>query len=150
MRQRRPCLWCWTLFKPSKQRCPKCHKVVIRCIGDRFAVLSCIAVHEEQASLRCWDHVERREVFVRIVHLGAAQITIDAVTAEAVVLRQLGSGPGFPAFVHAGKMHETGALYTVQEFVTGSPLETALEKKCPAARVEILLEAFAPDRRAHV
>lgn len=149
MRQRRLCLWCWTLFKPSKQSCPKCHKVVIRRIGDRFDVSSCIAVHEEQASLRCWDHVERREVFVRIARPGATPATIDAVTAEAVALRQLGGGPGFPAFVHAGKMHETGALYTVQEFVTGSPLETALGKECPAARVEILLEAFAPVAALH-
>lgn len=149
MSQRRLCLWCWARFKPSKQPCPKCAKAIVRRIGDRFDVLSCIAVHEEQASLRCMDHGERREVFVRAARPGATPVTIDALTAEAVVLRQLAGQPGFPAQVYAGKMHETGALYTVQEFVTGSPLETALGKECPAARVEILLDAFAPVAALH-
>jgi predicted Ser/Thr protein kinase len=149
MRQRRLCLWCWARFKPSKQRCPKCAKTIVRRIGDRFDVLSCIVVHEQQASLRCWDRAERREVFVRIARPGATPVTIDALTAEAVVLRQLAGQPGFPAQVYAGKMHETGSLYTVQEFVTGSPLETALGKECPAARVEMLLDAFPPVAALH-
>ncbi len=149
MRQRRLCLWCFTRFKPSKQCCPKCAKAIIRRIGDRFDVLSCIALHEDQASLRCWDRINHREVFVRVARSDASPSTVGAMTTEAIVLRQLAGEPGVPAFVHAGKLRETDAVYTVQEFVTGVPLEKALRKVCPATRAEILLDAIAPVAALH-
>lgn len=143
MNKRFPCLRCWTDLRSRDRVCRKCRKAVVQVIDDRFELKQCLKRVEEEAAFLASDHMNRRDVFVRVTHPAARKTVTDALTREALTIRDLTGTPGIPSFVHAGTLRQTGGLYTAQEYVYGVPLARALRNESATGRVEILVNAFA-------
>ena len=144
MRKRSLCLRCWAQLRPEDRMCPDCGKAVIRTVADRFELSHCLKLANEQAAFLAQDRTTRRDVFVRVAKPDARKEITDALAREARTIRDLIGAPGIPSFIDAGKIRQTGGLYTVQEYVYGVPLAKALRKKSATDRVEILSNTFAP------
>jgi predicted Ser/Thr protein kinase len=143
------CIRCGTRLKNTPSRCSGCEKMAPSVIADRFEQRQCLAVHEDLVVLRAWDRVDRQDVVVRVLLPSAGTVAQSALTIEARLLRRHTGEAGFPSFVCAGKVHTTGAPFTVQGFVHGKPLSVALRKASVPRRIEYLLQALVPVTALH-
>lgn len=143
MGKRLPCFRCGARVKLKRRDCPKCGKVLLRVIADRFEVHECLNYADTQFALRAWDRLDKQEVFVRATLPTASPLVTNAISMEANVLLLLAGCPNIPAFIYGGKLAETGGLYSAQEFLTGSSLGKALESLSPIERVDLIRHAAA-------
>lgn len=143
MRKRLPCLRCGARVKLKRSGCPTCGKVLIRVLADRFEIRECLAFGSQEYSLRAWDRLEKRGVFVRAALGTAGPHVTNALTVEAQILLQSVDNPGVPAFIHGGQIRETGGIYLAQEFVTGESLDKAMARLPATRRIALIQHAVA-------
>jgi serine/threonine protein kinase len=65
------------------------------------------------------------------------------------VLRHFSGCAGFPAFIAAGRISETGGLYLAEEFIHGRPSSEAMKKLSPMQKLETFMEALTPVAALH-
>jgi len=92
------CLQCGRLGRPGKTRCPSCRRAVTRKLDHRFEQRQVLATAPGRLSLKGWDCVEKREVFIRVALPGAAPHVPAALALEARILKALQDDEtmGFP------------------------------------------------------
>jgi len=138
-----PCLYCGKKAKVGIRSCPECRRVMVLRIADRFDLLKCVSWGEAVYAFVAWDRQENQEVLLRAALNTASPEIANGLNTKAQVLLDLAGNPGIQAFVHGGKIRQTGGLYIAEEFVKGVSLDKAWTGLPANRRLELMQHAVA-------
>ena len=143
------CLHCGRCLSSTARRCRACRKPTISAIDHRFELRRRLRHGDGGLAFAAWDRVTRQEVFVRVLLPEANAAQQAELSAEADVLQHLHGEPGFPGFIFGGRIHQTGGLYLVEEYIVGTPLCKILKKAKPRDVVDALQRVCQPLTMLH-